>query len=137
MGRRRERSGQTAGTPGRCLSCPGGRVDDRFRGILLSGRVVYDITENWDLGVLASSFRGDYDADQYAYGVELGRLLRQNLWLSLGYNFVGFRADPDLAGYEYTDEGAFLRLRYKFDEDLFHRDDARYRTPDQPGGSSP
>jgi hypothetical protein len=99
--------------------------------------VVYDVTENWDIGVLASSFRGDYDADQYAYGVELGRLLRQNLWLSVGYNFVGFRADPDLAGYEYTDEGAFVRLRFKFDEDLFRRDDARYRTPDQAEGDPP
>ncbi|HVK53000.1 MAG TPA: SdrD B-like domain-containing protein [Pseudoxanthomonas sp.] len=115
----------------------GGRVDDRFRGVLVSGRVVYDVTENWDIGVLASSFRGDYDADQYAYGVELGRLLRQNLWLSVGYNFVGFRADPDLAGYEYTDEGAFVRLRFKFDEDLFRRDDARYRTPDQAEGDPP
>ncbi len=109
----------------------GGRVDDRFRGVLVSGRIVYDITENWDIGVLGSTFRGDYDANQYAYGVEVGRLLRQNLWLSVGYNFVGFEADPDLTGYEYTDEGAFIRLRFKFDEDLFRREDDRYRKPAQ------
>lgn len=109
----------------------GGRVDDRFRGVLVSGRVVYDITENWDIGVLGSTFRGDYDANQYAYGVEVGRLLRQNLWLSVGYNFVGFEADSDLTGYEYTDEGAFIRLRFKFDEDLFRREDDRYRKPAQ------
>ncbi|BDU16637.1 SdrD B-like domain-containing protein [Lysobacter auxotrophicus] len=109
----------------------GGRVDDRFRGVLVSGRVVYDITENWDVGVLASTFQGDYDANQYAYGVEIGRLLRQNLWLSVGYNFVGFEGDPDLTGYEYTDEGAFIRLRFKFDENLFLRDDDRYRRPAQ------
>ncbi|WP_158982707.1 SdrD B-like domain-containing protein [Lysobacter panacisoli] len=109
----------------------GGRVDDRFRGVLVSGRVVYDITENWDVGVLASTFQGDYDANQYAYGVEIGRLLRQNLWLSVGYNFVGFEGDPDLTGYEYTDEGAFIRLRFKFDENLFQRDDDRYRKPAQ------
>jgi len=109
----------------------GTRVDSRFRGVLVSGRVVYDITEKWDVGVLASTFRGDYDADQYAYGVEVGRILRQNLWLSVGYNFVGFRGDQDLTGYEYTDEGAFVRLRFKFDEDLFIRDDARYRKPEQ------
>ncbi|WP_161809060.1 SdrD B-like domain-containing protein [Stenotrophomonas humi] len=109
----------------------GDRVDDSFRGVLISGRVVYDITENWDIGVLGSTFRGDYGSDQYAYGMEIGRLLRQNLWLSAGYNFVGFAADPDLAGYEYTDEGAFIRLRFKFDEDLFRRDDHRYRKPAQ------
>ncbi|MGE8225657.1 MAG: SdrD B-like domain-containing protein [Stenotrophomonas sp.] len=109
----------------------GTRVDDSFRGVLLSGRVVYDITENWDVGVLGTTFRGDYGSNQYAYGMEIGRLLRQNLWLSAGYNFVGFEADPDLAGYEYTDEGAFIRLRFKFDEDLFRRDDNRYRKPAQ------
>ncbi|WP_223675351.1 SdrD B-like domain-containing protein [Novilysobacter selenitireducens] len=109
----------------------GTRVDSRFHGLLVSGRAVYDVTENWDIGVLASTFMGDDGANQYAYGIELGRLLRQNLWLSAGYNFSGFAGDPDLAGYEYTDEGAFLRLRFKFDEDLFIRDDARYRAPDK------
>ena len=99
--------------------------------MLVSGRVVYDITENWDIGVLASTFRGQYGANQYAFGVEVGRLLRQNLWLSVGYNFVGFEADSDLTGYEYTDEGAFIRLRFKFDEDLFRREDDRYRKPAQ------
>ncbi|MFC3814382.1 SdrD B-like domain-containing protein [Lysobacter sp. GCM10012299] len=109
----------------------GTRVDSRFRGVLVSGRVVYDVTEKWDIGVLASSFFGDNDANQYAYGVEVGRLLKDNLWLSAGYNFVGFVGDPDLTGYEYTDEGAFIRLRFKFDEDLFLRDDDRYRKPEQ------
>jgi uncharacterized repeat protein (TIGR01451 family) len=107
------------------------RVDDSFRGVLLSGRIIYDITENWDVGILGSTFRGDYGSNQYAYGLEIGRLLRQNLWLSAGYNFVGFEADKDLAGFEYTDEGAFIRLRFKFDEDLFRREDDRYRKPAQ------
>ena len=92
-------------------------------------RIVYDITENWDIGVLGSTFRGQYGANQYAYGAEVGRLLRQNLWLSVGYNATGFRGDDDLTGYEYTQQGAFIRLRFKFDEDLFRREDARYRDP--------
>jgi hypothetical protein len=107
----------------------GGVVDSRFRGLLLSGRVVYDVTENWDVGVLGATFRGDQGSNQYAYGVEVGRLLRQNLWLSAGYNWVGFEGDEDLSGYEYTQQGAFLRLRFKFDEDIFRRDDNRYRDP--------
>lgn len=106
-----------------------GRVDDDFNAVLVSGRVVYDITENWDIGVLGSAFRGQDGANQYAFGVEVGRLLRQNLWLSAGYNATGFRGDEDLSGYEYTQQGAFIRLRFKFDEDLFRRDDVRYRDP--------
>ncbi|MBN6149224.1 hypothetical protein JR065_02625 [Xanthomonas sp. AmX2] len=107
----------------------GGRVDSRFHALLLSGRVVYDITEHWDIGVLGATFRGQSGGNQYAYGLEVGRLLRQNLWLSAGYNWSGFAGDRDLSGYEYTQQGAFLRLRFKFDEDLFRRDDVRYRDP--------
>jgi len=94
-------------------------VDSNFRGVLLSGRAVYDITENWDIGALGSIFTGDQGARQYAYGAEVGRLLRQNLWLSVGYNWSGFDGDSDLSGYEYTQRGAFLRIRFKFDENVF------------------
>ena len=107
----------------------GSRVNSSFRAMLFSGRIVYDITENWDVGVLASTFRGQNQANQYAYGVEVGRLLRQNLWLSAGYNWTGFTGDRDLSGYEYTQQGVFLRLRFKFDEDLFRPDPVRYRDP--------
>ncbi len=107
----------------------GTRVNSRFHAVLLSGRVVYDITENWDIGVLGSTFRGQSRANQYAWGVEVGRLLRQNLWLSAGYNWTGFSGDRDLNGYEYTQQGVFLRLRFKFDEDLFRPDPVRYRDP--------
>lgn len=106
-----------------------GRVQDDFNAVMLSGRMVYDITENWDIGLLGSTFRGQRGADQYAVGMEVGRLLRQNLWLSVGYNATGFRGDRDLSGYEYTEQGAFIRLRFKFDEDLFRRDEPRYRDP--------
>ncbi|WCE05663.1 hypothetical protein [Pseudoxanthomonas sp. JBR18] len=107
----------------------GARVESRFHAVLVSGRVVYDLTENWDVGVLGSAFRGQRGANQYAYGLEVGRLLRQNLWLSAGYNWSGFAGDADLTGYEYTQQGVFLRLRFKFDEDLFRRDPVRYRDP--------
>jgi hypothetical protein len=107
----------------------GGRVNSRFHAVLVSGRVVYDITENWDIGVLGSTFRGQTGANQYAWGMEVGRLLRQNLWLSAGYNWSGFTGDRDLNGYEYTQQGVFVRLRFKFDEDLFRPDPVRYRDP--------
>ena len=52
-------------------------------------------------------------------GVEAGYLLQQNLWLSAGVNAAGFAGDADLVGYEYTRAGVYVRLRFKFDENLF------------------
>ncbi len=94
-------------------------VSDNFNAQLLAGRLVYDVTENWDIGVLASAQLGQYGARQTAYGAEVGYLLKQNLWLSAGFNATGFAGDADLTAYEYTRRGAYLRLRFKFDENLF------------------
>jgi hypothetical protein len=47
--------------------------------------------------------------------------LRQDLWLSGGVNWTGF-SDRDLTSGEYTNRGVFIRLRYKFDENLFRSD---------------
>ncbi len=91
-----------------------------FKGVLVSGRAIYDITENWDLGAMASVQLGQAGARQGAFGLEVGYLLKQNLWLSGGVNLTGFRGDADLLGYEYTQGGAYLRLRFKFDENLLH-----------------
>jgi hypothetical protein len=95
-----------------------GGVQSSFRAQLLAGRLVYDVTEHWDVGALAAVQLGQ-GARQQAFGVEAGYLVRQNLWLSVGFNLSGFRGDADLTGYEYTQRGAYLRLRFKFDEDLF------------------
>ena len=48
-------------------------------------------------------------------GVEVGYMVQENLWLSAGYNVWGIK-DKDLTANEYTDRGAYVRLRYKFDE---------------------
>ena len=96
-----------------------GGVTDSFRAQLLAGRLVYDVTENWDVGALAAVQLGQGGARQQAFGLEAGYLVRQNVWLSIGFNVSGFRGDADLTGYEYTQRGAYLRLRFKFDEDLF------------------
>jgi hypothetical protein len=96
-----------------------GGVDSRFNAALLGGRAVYDITERWDIGLMAAAQLGQRGARQHALGAEVGYLLRQNLWLSAGLNATGFAGDADLVGYEYTRQGAYLRLRFKFDETLF------------------
>jgi hypothetical protein len=93
---------------------------------MASGRLVYDITENWDLGLMAASLQGRSGgaggsgswARQYALGLEAGYQLQSNLWVSAGYNARGF-SDRDLTASDYTNRGVYLRLRFKFDEDLF------------------
>jgi hypothetical protein len=95
----------------------------RYDAWMASGRLVYDVSENWDLGLMAASLQGRPGGGsswsrQYAMGVEAGYLLQQNLWLSAGYNVRGF-SDRDLSASEYTNRGVYLRLRFKFDEDLF------------------
>lgn len=99
-----------------------GGGSDRYTAWLLGGRLTYDITENIDLGLQAAVMTGqasgqDGSARQHAVGAELGYLLRSNLWLSAGYNVTGF-SDRDLSS-DYTARGAYLRLRFKFDADLF------------------
>ena len=94
-------------------------VQSRFNAQLLAGRLVYDVSENWDVGVLVATQLGQSGANQYATGVEVGYLLQQNLWLSAGFNVSGFKGDSDLTGYEYVERGVYLRLRFKFDETLF------------------
>ncbi len=91
----------------------------QYEAVMVSGRLVYDITENIDLGLMAATLMGNPGKSrQSAFGVEAGYLVQQNLWLSAGYNWRGF-SDRDLSASEYTNSGFYLRLRFKFDEDLF------------------
>ncbi len=94
-----------------------------YSAYLMGARAVYDITENWDIGLMAAymwspSNRTSGSASQKAFGIEAGYLVRQNLWLSAGYNVTGF-SDRDLTGTDYTNKGFYVRLRFKFDENLF------------------
>jgi len=96
-----------------------GGLASKYRAHLLGGRAIYDITERWDVGVAAFALFSPQGASRaYSSGVEVGYLLAANLWLSLGYNWNGF-SDRDLSASEYTQQGVYLRLRFKFDEDLF------------------
>ena len=61
---------------------------------------------------------------QWAMGAEVGYLVAANLWISGGYNWMGFK-DRDLTGSDYTQRGLYMRLRWKFDEELFGARDAK------------
>ncbi|HUU34845.1 MAG TPA: hypothetical protein VMW48_12340, partial [Vicinamibacterales bacterium] len=88
---------------------------------LLSGRVGHDVTDCIDLGVLASTmWSPKAGGRRHAVGVEMGYQLRDNMWLSVGYNVTGF-SDRDMIASHQTARGAFIRLRTKFDEGLFTR----------------
>ena len=88
---------------------------------LLYGRWTHDISLDWDFGLQAGLLMGDGNMQQQTLGAELGYQVSKGLWLSVGYNAIGLH-DPDLAGADYTDAGAYVRLRFKFDERLFSRE---------------
>jgi hypothetical protein len=101
--------------------------NSRYLAGMVSARLIYDITENWDVGLLGSVLQGKANGEslntrQYAAGLELGYNLATNLWLSAGFNATGFN-DRDFSASDYTNRGAYIRLRYKFDEDLFKASD--------------
>ncbi len=99
-----------------------GTVRDNYSATLLGSRVTYDITNRWTVGGLFSVLQGTGGSRQYAYGLEVGYVVMDNLWATLGYNWRGF-SDKDISN-EYTNQGWVLGLRYKFDEDLFRGKDA-------------
>lgn len=100
-----------------------GTVQDSYHAQLIGTRVMYDVTNRWSVGALMTVLQGQGGAQQFAYGLEVGYVVVDNLWVTLGYNWRGFK-DTDLADSNYTNRGWVLGMRYKFDEDLFKGGDA-------------
>lgn len=95
-------------------------------------RGLYDISERCDIGLQAGTYWNKQANDlAYMLGAEIGYSPMTNLWLSLGYNFMGFE-DEDIAYDDSTQEGAYFRLRFKFDEDLFKRNDSNNNSRKDP-----
>lgn len=76
----------------------------------------YDLTAKWDVGAHANILHS-WDLKQYQYnsGVSVGHSFAKNIWVSVGYNFAGFR-DEDFSRGNHTSEGMFLKFRIKFDQ---------------------
>ena len=103
-----------------------GTVNDSYRAQLIGGRVTYDITNRWSLGGIFSVLQGSGGDKQYAYGLEVGYIVMDNLYATVGYNWRGFASSgtaAGLTGNDYTNRGWVLGLRYKFDEDLFKKNE--------------
>jgi len=92
-------------------------LSTRYRAQVVGVRATYEFAPKWDVGLATSLLAGEgAQSKQYGVGFEVGYLVAQNLWVSAGYNVVGYR-DADMAGADYTAKGPFVRLRYKFDEE--------------------
>ncbi|HYM82234.1 MAG TPA: hypothetical protein VEY91_12595 [Candidatus Limnocylindria bacterium] len=81
-------------------------------------RLARDLGRHWDAGVHGSALWGEgFRSRRDGLGVELGRSLQRDVWLSAGWNRFGYH-DRDLPDEEWTEAGFYLRLRAKFDESL-------------------
>ena len=74
--------------------------------------------ENFEVGG-RSTIRHDNEAGttSYAVGPEFGFVPADNMLVSIGYNFAGFR-DPDFSEARFTNEGFFVSVRIKLDDDV-------------------
>ncbi len=95
------------------------QVDDRsYDGYvdLVGAEMRYDLNPRWDVGFRAGVLHawklGQLD---YTGGVSVGHTLARNIWISAGYNFVGFR-DEDFSRADFTAQGPFVQFRLKFDQ---------------------
>jgi uncharacterized repeat protein (TIGR01451 family) len=98
-------------------------VLDRFDGVDYSGYTDllglewrYDITRVVDVGLKAGMLHV-WTAENYAYswGPMIGYSPIENVWISLGYNVLGFN-DRDFSAANYTAQGFYVQLRIKFDQ---------------------
>lgn len=77
-----------------------------------------DINRRWDIGLSGAVSRDSGQGLRTALGAEVGYLIDKDMWLSLGYNVRGFN-DREFNDLAQTQQGVYVRFRYKFDEDLF------------------
>jgi uncharacterized repeat protein (TIGR01451 family) len=100
---------------------------------LYGARSVWDLDRRWDAGVQCFVEDGVRGTDrERALGGEVGYAVMRNVWLSVGFNVTGFR-DQDLASEDYTQRGAYLRFRFKFDENTFRPSHNADPIPADPG----
>ncbi len=83
---------------------------------LLGGEVRHDLTPKVDIG-LSSSVLKDHGTGtaEFAVGPSIGFTPAKNVWVSVGYNVFGFE-DRDFEAAEYSNQGVFVKLRVKFDQ---------------------
>ncbi|MBN2721036.1 MAG: DUF11 domain-containing protein, partial [Proteobacteria bacterium] len=90
-----------------------------FDGItyLLGSEGRYDLSPRWDIGGWASVLNTvETGTTEYGLGASLGYGLMENVWVSFGYNLLGFE-DSDFSQGNFTAQGPFVKFRIKFDQE--------------------
>ena len=83
---------------------------------LLGAETRYDIAEKIDLGLHGSVVHNPgTDSTSYSFGPSIGVSPVDNVWISLGYNVTGY-SDRDFQAAEYSQKGAYVKMRFKFDQ---------------------
>jgi hypothetical protein len=94
---------------------------DRYAGIsdILGFDARRQMTRRFDLGVHTAVLHSwESDVMDYSTGFDVGMTVAKNVWISLGYNFAGFR-DDDFSASRHTAQGPYLSIRIKADQDTF------------------
>jgi hypothetical protein len=80
----------------------------------LEGR--HDMSKTWDIGLRGMRLRSwSLNQEKYGTGASVGFNAAKNIWISVGYNFIGFK-DRDFSRADFTSEGPFITMRLKFDQ---------------------
>jgi hypothetical protein len=89
----------------------------RSTAVLYGLDVRRDLDSRWDVGAQATVFdTPDAGTRERSYGVDVGRRFGAKLWVSVGWNVVGF-SDRDFSRERYTAQGPYLRFRMHVDQD--------------------
>lgn len=99
------------------------RVKTSFQGAsatgvthLLGGEVRHDLTRKLDLGLHGTwTSGGATGTESWSFGPSVGLTPKENVWVSLGWNVSGFE-DEDFEAARYTQQGPYLKIRAKFDQ---------------------
>lgn len=84
---------------------------------LVGGEQRYQINKTFDVGVTASAlYSSGPGTVEYAFGPSVGVSPTKDIWVSAGWNITGFK-DKDFEAAEYTQQGPFITMRLKFDQD--------------------
>ena len=76
-----------------------------------------DLDPQWDWGLHVSALHTwKSKTVKYGLGVDFGHTVAKNVWLSIGYNIIGFH-DADFSEARYTAQGPYIKFRIKADQD--------------------
>lgn len=85
---------------------------------MYQGKIIRVFGGTWDVGVTGRVIhQRETRTYRYGGGVEAGRLLKDNVWLGVGYDFGG-HDDRDASLNDFQRSGFHVKLRMKFNERL-------------------